>query len=158
LSTPQFEWAVDRQIRLAQERGAFDDLPGRGRPLPGLDQPYDENWWIRGWLEREGVTAEALLPASILLRREIDRLPQTVRALRTAAEVRDAARELNRRIAEHIRFPSGPRVPVAPVRVDEVVARWHAERGTTEPDASPPRPKPEAAPERRSWWRRFRRG
>lgn len=158
MSTPQFESAVDRQIRLAQERGAFDDLPGKGRPLPGLDRPYDENWWIRGWLEREGVTAEALLPASILLRREIDRLPETVRALHTEAEVRDAARELNRRIAEHIRFPSGPRVPVAPVRVDEVVARWHAERGSTGPPASPSRPEPEAAPERRSWWRRFRRG
>ncbi len=158
MSTPQFESAVDRQIRLAQERGAFDDLPGKGRPLPGLDRPYDENWWIRGWLEREGVTAEALLPASILLRRELDRLPQTVRALRTEAEVRDAARELNRRIAEHIRFPSGPRVPVAPVRVDEVVARWHADRGRTESAATPSRPELEAAPERRSWWRRIRRG
>ena len=158
MSTPQFESAVDRQIRLAQERGAFDDLPGKGRPLPGLDQPYDENWWIRGWLEREGVTAEALLPASILLRREIERLPQTVRAFATEAEVRDAVRELNRRIAEHIRFPSGPRVPVAPVRVDEVVARWHAERGRTESTTAPSRPEPEAAPERRSWWRRFRRG
>jgi hypothetical protein len=158
VSTPHFESAVDRQIRLAQERGAFDDLPGKGRPLPGLDRPYDENWWIRGWLEREGVTAEALLPASILLRREIDRLPETVRALHTEAEVRDAARELNRRIAEHIRFPSGPRVPVAPVRVDEVVARWHAERGSTEPAAPPSRPEPEAATERRSWRRRFRRG
>jgi hypothetical protein len=158
VSTPQFESAVDRQIRLAQERGAFDDLPGKGRPLPGLDRPYDENWWIRGWLEREGVTAEALLPASILLRREIDRLPQTVRALRTEAEVRDAVQDLNRRIAEHIRFPSGPRVPVAPVRVDEAIARWHADRGGAESDATPSRPEPAAAPERRSWWRRFRRG
>ena len=158
MSTPQFESAIDRQIRLAQERGAFDDLPGKGRPLPGLDGPYDENWWVRGWLEREGGTAEALLPASILLRREIERLPETVHALRTEAEVRDAARELNRRIAEHIRFPSGPRVPVAPVRVDDVVARWHVERGTSEAPAPPSRPEPAAAPERRSWWRRLRRG
>lgn len=30
---PQWESAVDRQIREAQERGDFDDLPGRGRPI-----------------------------------------------------------------------------------------------------------------------------
>jgi hypothetical protein len=30
---PQWESAVDRQIREAQERGAFDNLAGRGKPL-----------------------------------------------------------------------------------------------------------------------------
>ncbi|HEX8969054.1 MAG TPA: DnaJ family domain-containing protein [Chloroflexota bacterium] len=30
----QWETAVDRQIREAQERGDFDNLPGRGKPLP----------------------------------------------------------------------------------------------------------------------------
>lgn len=30
----QFESAVDQQIREAQERGDFDRLPGRGKPLP----------------------------------------------------------------------------------------------------------------------------
>lgn len=30
---PQWESAIDRQIREAQERGDFDDLPGRGKPL-----------------------------------------------------------------------------------------------------------------------------
>lgn len=156
MSTPSFESAIDRQIRLAQERGAFDDLPGRGKPLPGIDKPYDENWWVRGWLEREGVTAEALLPESVLLRKQFDRLPQTVRALRTEAEVRDTVRELNRRIAEHLRYPSGPRVHVAPARVDEVVAGWRADRGAP-PPAAAPSPEPERAPERRSWWRRLRR-
>jgi hypothetical protein len=38
------ETVVERQIRLAQERGDFDDLPGRGKPLPGLDGPP---WWRR---------------------------------------------------------------------------------------------------------------
>jgi hypothetical protein len=157
VSTPPFESAVDRQIRLAQERGAFDDLPGKGKPLPGLDRPYDENWWVRGWLEREGVSAETLLPEPVLLRKERDRLPETVRALRTEDEVRAAVRELNRRIAEHIRFPTGPRVHVAPVRVDDVVARWHAERGGAPVPGTTP-PEPERAPERRSFWRRLRRG
>ncbi|MBL8926482.1 MAG: DUF1992 domain-containing protein, partial [Pseudonocardia sp.] len=41
---PGHETFVERQIRLAQERGEFDDLPGNGKPLPGLDGPDDENW------------------------------------------------------------------------------------------------------------------
>ncbi len=31
---------VDRQIREAQERGEFDDLPGKGRPLDLMTNPY----------------------------------------------------------------------------------------------------------------------
>jgi len=31
---PQWESAVDKQIREAQERGDFDHLPGQGKPLP----------------------------------------------------------------------------------------------------------------------------
>jgi hypothetical protein len=29
----RFESALDRQIRAAEERGEFDDLPGKGKPL-----------------------------------------------------------------------------------------------------------------------------
>jgi Domain of unknown function (DUF1992) len=35
---------IDRQVREAEERGEFDDLPGAGRPIPGLDKPFDELW------------------------------------------------------------------------------------------------------------------
>lgn len=31
-----FESWIDRQIREAQERGEFDDLPGAGEPIKGL--------------------------------------------------------------------------------------------------------------------------
>jgi hypothetical protein len=31
---PQWESAIDKQIREAQERGDFDNLPGQGQPLP----------------------------------------------------------------------------------------------------------------------------
>ena len=125
---PRFENAVDRQIREAQERGCFDDLPGKGKPLPGLDEKLDENWWVRGFLRREGLSTDALLPPSVQLRKEIDRLPETVRALRDEQRVRDAVEELNARIVEHIRVPSGPRVPIRRQDPDRVVARWRAER------------------------------
>ncbi|HVD28538.1 MAG TPA: DUF1992 domain-containing protein, partial [Mycobacteriales bacterium] len=43
----RWESVVEAQIRQAQERGDFDDLPGKGKPIPGLDDPDDEQWWIK---------------------------------------------------------------------------------------------------------------
>ena len=58
------DW-IDDQIRDAQERGEFDDLPGKGKPLQGLDGPQDELWWVKQWLAREGVS---YLPTPLALR------------------------------------------------------------------------------------------
>lgn len=44
---------VERQIRDAAARGAFDDLPGSGQPLPGKGRRDEPGWWIRSFLERE---------------------------------------------------------------------------------------------------------
>ena len=155
---PAHETLVERRIRLAQERGDFDDLPGKGKPLPGLDGPDDENWWVKGYLRREGLSAEPLLPTPLQLRREIERLPDAVAGLPDERTVREVARELNRRIAQWLRAPVGPAVPVGPVDVDAVVARWRAdraalldrraaERRATDAAVAAPRP-------RRPWWRR----
>src|SRR5699024_6269776 len=38
---PIHSW-LDRLIHEAEERGEFEDLPGFGKPLPGLDKPVDE--------------------------------------------------------------------------------------------------------------------
>ncbi len=57
---------IDRQIREAEERGEFDDLPGAGEPLPGLDKPFDELWWVKDKLRREGLT---YMPPSLAVRR-----------------------------------------------------------------------------------------
>ncbi|GAA3227500.1 hypothetical protein GCM10017691_17930 [Pseudonocardia petroleophila] len=143
-----YESAVDRAIREAAERGAFDDLPGKGKPLPHLDDP-SEDWWLRRYLDREGISRDLLLPPSVQLRKELDRLPATLAALRTEAAVREHVREVNRRVAEHLRYPSGPRVPVHKVDVDAAVARWAADRTAPPAPATPP----PAAPKSR-WWRR----
>jgi hypothetical protein len=159
-----YESALDRQIRLAAERGAFDDLPGKGKPLPGLDEPDDELWWVRRYLDREGISRDTLLPPSVQLRKELDRLPETLRELPTEAAVRDAVGELNLRVVEHLRAPSGPRVRVGKVDVEDAVRRWR--EGRRAPEAPPARPAaPESAqppepPEpseprpRRRWFRR----
>lgn len=152
-----FESWIDKQIREAQEEGAFDDLPGAGKPLPGLHRPRDENWWIRQKLQREGHDAELLLPEPLRLRREIERLPETVRPLPTERLVRETVAELNRRVANWLRSPSGPVIRVRPVDADQVVADWREQRAARRRAAAealqavqlPP------APRRRRWW--FRR-
>jgi DnaJ-like protein len=62
----QWESAVDKQIREAEERGEFDDLPGKGKPLR-LDS-WDAEWGMAFHvLKNAGET----LPW-IALRQEID--------------------------------------------------------------------------------------
>jgi hypothetical protein len=43
-----FETWADRQIREAEERGEFDDLPGKGKPIPDLDKVGDVSEWRAG--------------------------------------------------------------------------------------------------------------
>jgi hypothetical protein len=117
---------VDQQIRMAQERGEFDNLPGLGKPLPGKGSHDDELWWVRGYLRREGLSGTAMLPPSLQLAREIELLPETVRALPTEQAVRETVERLNRRIAEHLLVPSGPPVPLRPVDAEPLVAQWRA--------------------------------
>jgi hypothetical protein len=65
--TARWESAIDKQIREAQARGDFDNLPGTGKPLPDIDQPYDENWWVKNLLQREN---EPTLNALLALKRK----------------------------------------------------------------------------------------
>jgi hypothetical protein len=60
---------VERQLREAAERGAFDNLPGAGKPIADLDQPHDQLWWIRQKLRRENLTS---LPPTIALGKQAE--------------------------------------------------------------------------------------
>lgn len=51
---------VERLIQEAMERGEFDDLPGKGKPLNLNDNPYLEpgQAWGFNWLKRNGFAPE----------------------------------------------------------------------------------------------------
>ncbi|MBF6352409.1 DUF1992 domain-containing protein [Nocardia flavorosea] len=160
-----FESWVDRKIREATERGEFENLPGSGKPLPGAGSRYhDENAWLRDYLRREGLRGDVALPPSLQLRREVERLPETVRELTTEEQVRATVAALNRRIVDWLRVPTGPQVPVAPVDAEQVVAGWRAATATAggASAAPPPVQEPERGRgngpgSRRPWWRRIGR-
>lgn len=119
----QYESWIDRQIREAQERGEFDNLPGAGQPLHLDDDP---EWWIKAKIARENL--EPLLPTALALRREVEQLPVTLADARTEAEVRERVGDLNARIKESYARPqSGPRIVVPLVDADAAVERWRAD-------------------------------
>src|SRR5215470_2083934 len=142
---------VDQQIAEAAERGAFDNLPGAGKPIPrrgGTDA------WLQDYLRREGVSAEDLLPTPLRLRKEVEGLAGTVQDLRSEDEVREVVRGLNRRILEWRRIPTGPPIYLRLVDEEAMVDRWRDARHrppAPAPTASPARDTP---PPRRRWWRR----
>jgi hypothetical protein len=143
---------IDRQVSEAQERGAFDDLPGAGKPLP--KRALDGDTWLRDYLDREGVSGEEMLPVPLRLRKEAERLPDTLGELRSEPDVREVVRDLNRRILEWRRIPVGPPVVLRLVDEEAMVARWREAR--PEPVApSPPRPHQDR-PASPRWWRRRR--
>jgi hypothetical protein len=58
-----------------------------GKPLPGHGTQDDELWWVKGYLRREGVSTEALLPTSL---RPANRPTSTVKRHREQAGQRRA--------------------------------------------------------------------
>jgi hypothetical protein len=124
----RFESFVDRQIREARDRGEFDDLPGAGKPLPGIDRPYSEDWWLHQLMEREKLGVHALPPA-LALRKEAQDLMATLSERRSEAAVRDAVEDFNRRAAKARRDPQISRsVIVELLDAEQVVAAWRATR------------------------------
>ncbi|MFB0628999.1 DUF1992 domain-containing protein [Streptomyces sp. AB3(2024)] len=122
-----FESFVDRQIREAADRGEFEKLPGWGKPMASLDAPYDELWWVKGKLHREGFSP---LPPSLALRKEAEDALEKVREARTERRVRDVLTEVNEKIrAALLRPPPGPLLNLTEFDVEAVVADWRADRG-----------------------------
>jgi hypothetical protein len=120
-----YESWIDKQIREAQERGDFDDLQGTGKPIPNRNELYDENWWLKQWIEREQITG--MVPTSLKIRKEAEELMETLAKVSDESAVRRIVAGLNERIDRARRSQvDGPPVFLEPFDVDEVVAQWQA--------------------------------
>lgn len=118
---------VERQIREAQEEGEFDGLPGAGKPLPFVDKPHDPMDWWRRKLERERLS---ILPESLAIHREVEKVLEELPRLRSEAQVRERLEALNARIRKVNRTVSeGPPTKLAALDVEAAVLRWREGRG-----------------------------
>ncbi|MGK5681847.1 DUF1992 domain-containing protein [Actinoplanes sp. URMC 104] len=123
-----YESSIDRQLREATERGEFENLDGTGKPLRGYGEEYDEDWWVKDWLHREGATA-GVIPPTLALRRETEDLEDRVDRLRTEREVRDYVAGLNERISKaRVGLMDGPPVVLPPFDPDRVAEGWRERR------------------------------
>jgi hypothetical protein len=131
-----FRTWIEQQIEEATERGAFENLPGAGKPLPKSEEDAAAAW-LREYVRREGVATEEFLPVPLKLRKESERLADAAPGLPSEQAVREAAAELNERIMNWRRIPLGPPIFVPLVDADALAARWH--------EARPAQPPPEEA-------------
>jgi hypothetical protein len=128
-----YETSIDRQLREAQERGEFDNLPGIGKPLSDAGREYDEDWWVKDWLRREGGAA-GVLPPTLQLRREAEDLAKLADRRTSEGAVRELVAALNAQIRKaRAGLMDGPPVLLPPIDVEDVLRGWRERR------AKPPR-------------------
>jgi len=121
-----WESLIDRRIREAQERGEFDDLPGAGKPLPDLDRPHDDLWWVRRKLRDERLSA---LPPVLQVRKELEETRARLARATSEQEVRDLVAGINARIRAVNRTAlQGPPSTVAPLDEEAAVRAWREPR------------------------------
>ncbi|MDF3297308.1 DUF1992 domain-containing protein [Streptomyces tropicalis] len=121
-----FESWVDKQIRDAQARGEFDRLPGAGKPLPS-ESAYDELWWVKSKMAREGLSA---LPPTLALRKEAEDALAAAYAAPSERVVRTIVAAINTKILDMmVKPPPGPPLGLKRYDVEEVVREWHRRRG-----------------------------
>lgn len=129
-----FSSLAEERIREAIASGAFDNLPGAGRPLD-LSDADDPDWWIKRRIRDEGGDLSALAPALIQLRRERRDLLAGIGELRSEDSVRNAVADFNERVRLERLRPSTPGLPptlVSTLDPDEALARWRAAREESE--------------------------
>lgn len=129
-----FESWVDKQIRDAVARGEFDHLAGAGRPLPrDLESSYDELWWIRRKMAREGL---AVLPPTLALRKEAEDALEAALDAPSELGARHIVEAVNAKIREVMfRPPPGPPLGKKPYDVEDVVRQWRERRAASRGDS-----------------------
>jgi hypothetical protein len=128
---PGTDWEswIDQVIRDGRDRGEFDDLPGTGKPLPGLGKPHDEMWWVRQKVQSEGIS---YLPPALALRKDREDTLARLDTETSETRVRQLLAELNARIRDvNSRSISGPPSTVMPVDIELLVQEWRGRQPPT---------------------------
>jgi len=122
-----FESWVDQQIRAAERRGEFAQLAGAGKPLPAAnDTTYDELWWIKQKMAREGLS---VLPPTLALRKEAEDTLAAAYAAPSERIARKLITDVNVKIRDMMyKPPPGPPLGMKPYDVEEVVREWRERR------------------------------
>jgi hypothetical protein len=123
---PKVNWngLAEQRIQEAQADGQFENLPGFGKPIPGIDEPHDDLWWVKEKLKREQISS---LPPALAIRLDVQKTLEQLAGLSSEPEVRREVATLNERIRKASFGPLwGPPVDVLPLDVEAAVECWRA--------------------------------
>jgi len=121
-----WETWIDAQIRVATEAGAFDNLPGAGKPLPNLGQEHDPLWWVKQLVQREQIS---MLPPALELLRKVEAELAAIKTLGDERAVRRRIDALNVEIRKvNATTTEGPSTRLGPLNVEDVMAEWRNAR------------------------------
>ena len=96
----------------------------------GTDTSYDELWWIKQKMAREGLS---VLPLTLALRKEAEDALLAATKAPTERIVRKIVEDINVKIRDVMfKPPPGPPLGLKPYDVEEVVRRWRESRATAE--------------------------
>ncbi|MGO4586215.1 DUF1992 domain-containing protein [Arthrobacter sp. 2RAF6] len=148
---------VEYLIRDAMAQGKFDNLKYAGKPIPGLGERYDPDWWVKGLIQREHLSG--LGPKAILLRTEDAELDAKLDALYSEKQVRELVEDFNARVIDARRqLQGGPPVITKTRDVGVELERWRERRAAAaEANAAKEAVNQELAG-KRPWWRRIWNG
>ena len=126
-SGTSWESWTEQQIREAQAEGQFDQLAGKGKPLPDLTGIHDPLWWVKKLMRREQLSdLPPAMAIKVKVEHELAQLPQITRE----EEVRAKVAALNAEIARINRTTiTGPPTSLAILDVEGIVQRWRRRRG-----------------------------
>ena len=145
---------VEYLIRDAMAQGKFDNLKYAGKPIPGLGESYDPDWWVKGLIQREHLTGVG--PKAILLRTEDAELDARLDTQYSEKQVRDLVEDFNARVIDARRQLQGGPPVITKTRDPGVeVQRWRERRAAaaaTSAAEGPSQPEPQP---RKSWWQRL---
>jgi hypothetical protein len=99
---PNWESLIERQIREATERGAFDELPHQGKPLPLVDDSAAGEWAMAHRILKNAGVAPTWIESDKAVRALLDQIDRLmIRAPRSTEISRPRARaELARLVTE----------------------------------------------------------
>jgi hypothetical protein len=122
MSMRKWESAVEQQIRDGIARGEFADLPGKGKPIDGLTDDRDDDWWLKAKLRAERLS---YLPPTIRIRKELEEAREAMAATTNESVVRRIIDDINVRIRDiNRRGAEGPPSTVMVLDPEAEVERW----------------------------------
>ncbi len=117
---------VDQQIAQGVARGDFENLPGTGKPLAGIGEFHDDDWWLKAKLRAERLS---YLPPTLRVRKELEEAREAIANASREEVVRGIIDDINAKIRDvNRRGAEGPPSTVMPLDVEATVAKWRESR------------------------------